>query len=913
MFIVIMVSFIVCDEKWINFELKNGKIIIHKQENNPSNTGKVELKPVAIYKNTDFIRINPEFENPKTLSKSLDIDKDFTAKKKEERENRIKSISLEWDSLTSILTEYSETNTWKTETMNREKRVRTWTRVIKTWSNEITTWNSVSKTWNSMNAWIRTTRTWNATTKIAEISSWNTEIKTWNNNIKSRTTTSNIKTWSRTTLTWNTETKSKTKTWTTSVNTWTTMIKTWNTTKTWKISADTWTKLAQKEKKQVNVYKWRWCRLSLKKWKEPIEIKETVESYKWTSDEINLKWLVKIEPTEEEKIKVEKYEWKTTTLNLWQLKKVEEEIQDTDIETDRGNLNEENLDVIKEDIENEKIDTEENISDIMEENFTDNSEEITTNSEEDLEEKYEKIDENIINEKDYDAEDIMEEDNKHQEETEIIVYYVDKYRWRSEKLELKKWIRPINDKRIAEKYKWEWLTINLKKAKKISQEENIVANQPKEEFWFSEEILSSLLENEEIDINAIESENDEFLQKIFQETWDPKIMNLILETYISEYQFAKAKKFIENLNETFSNQIDPLLYLQISFNSFSLSSNTTNETLKSIIQKYQSDWKISEDDGKWYEWVIYLMNKDYNKFFEIASWFTTENHVKFVSRLNEYKNQIKTQMWMPDYYFDTLVALELFNQWLFQPAKVLALSSLTQNPSYILPYQVLAYANFLTNSRDTSIEYLNKLTELDPENVEKYRFLMWIAYYWNEQYEQSVLMLSQIRNENLRLDAERYLIRDYIILDQKTKLISSRWKLLWYENLSSSDFYTYFYETFYHPYAEWKWFDLYLSDRDLADKMIRVCSMKLWNDERVVCNYWEIWKDIALSKFDNLEKSLLDLVSQYPQWYLYQALWDYYIQQWDLEKAKVYLLKAISLTQEKSERSQIKKLLQDTM
>jgi hypothetical protein len=61
---------------------------------------------------------------------------------------------------------------------------------------------------------------------------------------------------------------------------------------------------------------------------------------------------------------------------------------------------------------------------------------------------------------------------------------------------------------------------------------------------------------------------------------------------------------------------------------------------------------------------------------------------------------------------------------LFQPAKVLALYSLQQNSSYILPYQVLAYANFLTNSWDTSIEYLKKLVDLDPNNAEKYRFLM---------------------------------------------------------------------------------------------------------------------------------------------------------------------------------------------
>jgi hypothetical protein len=55
---------------------------------------------------------------------------------------------------------------------------------------------------------------------------------------------------------------------------------------------------------------------------------------------------------------------------------------------------------------------------------------------------------------------------------------------------------------------------------------------------------------------------------------------------------------------------------------------------------------------------------------------------------------------------------------------VLALYSLQQNSNYILPHQVLAYANFLTNTRDTSIEYLKKLVDLDPNNAEKYRFLM---------------------------------------------------------------------------------------------------------------------------------------------------------------------------------------------
>ena len=855
MFIAIVVSFIICDEKWIKFERKNNKIIVHKQENNFSSTWKSELKlkPAVVYKNSDYIRLNPEFKNPKTLRKSLDVDKELAAKRAQDKENRIKSVSVGWDSVTSLLTEYNETKTWTTVTWTT--RIRTGNSVVRTWQNTIT---------------------------------WKMEIKTW-----------------------------------TTIETWNIPINTWNTV-TWKKTS--WSDFLQKEKKSVKKYKWGWDELILKKWKENVETKEIVVAYKWEYKEVALNKSVKSETPEEIKNNVEKYEWETIPLNLWKLRKVEQEInlpeQDTwiNVEVEDSTIEPKENDTT-DNTKNKEIKLGENITDILYENSINNSEEITEEIIQDTikNEITDTIDENNAPEKNTieeskisEEDEISEENNDYQEEQENTVYYVEKYIWNSGILSLKKWVKLIIDKKIVEPYKWIYQVINLKKAKKIKQE-SVDINESKEDFWFSEELLNSLLENEEIDLNTLESENDEFLQKVFEETKDPNIMNLILETYISEYQFTKAKKFIENLSETYFNQINPISYLQIYFNSFSLSSNTTNETLASIVESYQTAWKISDEDALRYKWIISLMNKDYDKFFEISAWFTSQSHIELVSKLNGYKNQIKTQMWMPDYYFDTLVALELFNQWFFQPAKVLALSSLTKDANYILPYQVLAYSNFLTNSWDTSIEYLKKLVELDSDNVEKYRFLIWIAYYWNEQYEQSVLMLSQIKSEDLRLDVERYLIRDYIILDQKNKLIWSWSKLLWYNNLVSSDFYTYFYETFYHPYAEWKWFDLYLSDRDLADKMIRVCSMKLWKEERVVCDYWEIGKDIALWKFNNLEQSLLNLVVEYPQWYLYQVLGDYYIKQWDLEKAKVYLLKAISLTQSKSERTQIKKLLQDTM
>ena len=497
---------------------------------------------------------------------------------------------------------------------------------------------------------------------------------------------------------------------------------------------------------------------------------------------------------------------------------------------------------------------------------------------------------------------------------------LDKYEYMTHDIEMKNWTKVELDeweqevKPSIKLTKYQLNTHSLMLKKWVVIEHNFAVEDTQNIWtWIPDSILQDLLENEEIDIDTLESENDEFLQKVFEKTRDTDVMNLIVENYLNEYQFIKAKNFIENLPETYRNDLKPLLNLRVAFNSFPLTSKTVNESLTALVQDYASKNVILDDNKNRYLWVIALIDRNYDKFFEISKWFTSEKYKAFTAKLQWYKDQIAKQMWMPDYYFDTLVSLELFNQWLFQPAKVLALYSLQQNLNYILPYQVLAYANFLTNSRDTSIEYLKKLEDLDPNNAEKYRFLMWVAFYRNEKYEQSVVMLSMIKDESLRLDTQRYLINDYLKLDQKNKLISSWNKLLWYENLVASDFYTYFYETFFHPYSQWEEFQLYAFDTELANKMLRICSTTLQNEEKAVCTYWTIGRNIALWQFDGMEQYLLDLVAEYPQWYLYQALWEYYIKQRKMDKAKAYLLKAVSLSQNKSEKTQIKKLLEDAM
>jgi hypothetical protein len=73
---------------------------------------------------------------------------------------------------------------------------------------------------------------------------------------------------------------------------------------------------------------------------------------------------------------------------------------------------------------------------------------------------------------------------------------------------------------------------------------------------------------------------------------------LIVENYLSEYQFLKAKKFIEGLPERYFSELNPLLNLRVAFNSFALTSKTVDENLLSLVNNYSS--KISSEDKNRY-------------------------------------------------------------------------------------------------------------------------------------------------------------------------------------------------------------------------------------------------------------------------------------------------------------------------
>jgi tetratricopeptide (TPR) repeat protein len=79
-----------------------------------------------------------------------------------------------------------------------------------------------------------------------------------------------------------------------------------------------------------------------------------------------------------------------------------------------------------------------------------------------------------------------------------------------------------------------------------------------------------------------------------------------------------------------------------------------------------------------------------------------------------------------------------------------------KDDQYILPYQILAYANFLSNNRDVATQYFLKLADFDAANKANYIFLVGVSQYRMGDYDQSVLYLNQVTDPLLLTDVYRY-------------------------------------------------------------------------------------------------------------------------------------------------------------
>ena len=423
------------------------------------------------------------------------------------------------------------------------------------------------------------------------------------------------------------------------------------------------------------------------------------------------------------------------------------------------------------------------------------------------------------------------------------------------------------------------------------------------------------LEKEDLNLKDLSDSFDsiDILENLYNKNNSSDVLKVLINKLLSDYQFNKAKSYISNINILTDSIIDAKSYIYTYVNTISITDPNSMSKFMSFIDQIKYKSLISSDDYLLYQSLSKLWNKDYEGANLLLKQIKSPIYNNFVIQIDDSIKKFNTQKWVPTYYKDSLIALVAMKNGYFSVANKLSVDSILQNREYILPYQILAYSNFLTNNRDKAIESFYELNSLDIENQDKYNFHIWVSYYrlWN--YQKSILTLSQLANTSeYKLDSYRYLLLNYQKLEDEEKVVQLWQKILWQNNLKESDFKTFYDIVFYKPFSTDSKYTIYNKYRQISYDYVSTCYEK-FGQKNDTCLYWEVWLDVANDSREDVENNLLYLAENYPQSNIFQALWDYYRYQKLDEKAKTYYLKAISLSNNISQKNLIEQNLVHTI
>ena len=399
------------------------------------------------------------------------------------------------------------------------------------------------------------------------------------------------------------------------------------------------------------------------------------------------------------------------------------------------------------------------------------------------------------------------------------------------------------------------------------------------------------------------------LEYLYSKNKNPELLQPLVEKFLQHYQFDKANQYltllVQEQGDYFGLKIDPyqVIYTRLNDSSIGLDSTNWLSDVFSLIKEYRIRGMLTQEDELFYKGLSSLWIYDYASASASFSKITDVRYKDFVSSYeSSLANFVKIKN-PPIYYRDGLVSLTFLKNWYFTFAKRLALHALVSNKDYVLPYQVLAYSNFLTHNREAAKDYFLKLADFDSSNAFLYKFLIGICYYRYGDYEQSIIYLNQVTDSGLQLDVYRYMLLGYIETQDTTNMTRIWQNILGQSNLQSSDFSLFFDQIFYLPFRVGKPFSLYSENPQLADMYIQKCSTLFTGSQADVCTYGEVWLQLAKQNLSWIGEKLLYLTNIYHQSHLYHLLGDYYSSLKQYPMAKQYYVQALSICDDDTEQS----------
>ncbi len=237
-----------------------------------------------------------------------------------------------------------------------------------------------------------------------------------------------------------------------------------------------------------------------------------------------------------------------------------------------------------------------------------------------------------------------------------------------------------------------------------------------------------------------------------------------MHAYLLNNQFDDAKLLVYGLTSQEQETLDQKLLFRIVLHSFSQTNPAEYELLVLLADKLYEEEKLTLEEYQYYQLLFSLAEGNYDNISGLMEALSDTHYASFIQQIAQNLQTFESFDKVAEYYLDGLMAHSLMNEGYFALAKKLALPILIEYPDYILPQQIMAYANFATHDYARAVEYFSQLLELDYQKKNVYLYYLGVAYYHLENYTESVVYLAQITDVQYLLDADRFLVLSYLKL-----------------------------------------------------------------------------------------------------------------------------------------------------
>ena len=398
------------------------------------------------------------------------------------------------------------------------------------------------------------------------------------------------------------------------------------------------------------------------------------------------------------------------------------------------------------------------------------------------------------------------------------------------------------------------------------------------------------------------------LEQLYTQQKNLEVVQLLMDAYMLDNQYEKAKAFYNSLPTRIQSYLDQWILFKIWLNSFSQTSEVEYTSLKRLLGQYHQQGIFSDEEKLYYEVWFQLIDGNYDEAINKMQWLVGTKYHDFVVAIQSAIDQYNSLKDVPDYYKDGLIAYQLMNQWFLAGAKKVAIRLVNEHSDYILPYQILANVDFLTQRRDSASRYFHQLLELDPQEKSSYLYYLGICYYHLQDFSNAVLYLAQISDQDIMIDSDRYLILSYIALWENTRVFWGWQRLLGYNTITPADYYSFFEEAFWKPYRRGESSSYLEKNGKLVQDYLTSCPLNLTGEDAQICTYGQLWlyaiENSELSP--DLQLQLSRFARRYAKPEFFQYLGEVQLMKGDKSEASASFMRALWLTKDEIEKNHLK-------